>query len=323
MRTVVILLGIDEAGYGPLLGPLTVAGVAFRVPDDRADACLWRILADSITRSVRRTDIRLPIVDSKKLYSRQDGLMALERTALVMLKTAGRQPASFKSLLKVVAPKMVGDLDAYPWYARFDPALPLATSAADIGTRANAVRRDMDQQGVELIAVHADVVCEGHFNRLVEATRNKSILPLQSGMRIIQRMLERGEGVALSVCVDRNGGRERYADKLMTFFEGSSLRIREETPQRSAYELKTELGAFSIEFVVKAEERSLPVALASVFAKYVREAMMRGLNAYFLEYLPTLAPTAGYYTDAQRFLEAIAPVIVRERLDRAMLVRSR
>ena len=32
-----LVIGMDEAGYGPNLGPLVVTGVAFEVPDDRLD----------------------------------------------------------------------------------------------------------------------------------------------------------------------------------------------------------------------------------------------------------------------------------------------
>ena len=63
-----IVAGVDEAGYGPLLGPLVVTGVAFRVPDAVAEASLWDVLRGSVTRRASAKDLRLPILDSKRLY---------------------------------------------------------------------------------------------------------------------------------------------------------------------------------------------------------------------------------------------------------------
>jgi hypothetical protein len=78
-----------------------------------------------------------------------------------------------------------------------------------------------------------------------------------------------------------------------------------------------------VEFLVEGETHQLPIALASVYSKYLRELLMTGFNAYFAERDKTLKPTAGYYTDAQRFLGDIETVVRAEQLDRAMLVRSR
>ncbi len=50
---------------------------------------------------------------------------------------------------------------------------------------------------------------------------------------------------------------------------------------------------------------------------------MEGLNSFFSRHIADLKPTAGYYTDAQRFLADVEPIIVRERIDRTLLVRSR
>jgi ribonuclease HII len=56
-------------------------------------------------------------------------------------------------------------------------------------------------------------------------------------------------------------------------------------------------------FLVEGDSASLPVAAASILAKYTRELFMRALNLWFAERLPGLRPTAGYWQDARRFLE--------------------
>lgn len=317
-----IVAGIDEAGYGPLLGPLVVSGVAFEVPDGCGDADLWELLARCVCRAPGRRESRLPIADSKKLYRSAAGFAVLERTALVMLRTAERNPATLGALLRVLAPELESALREYPWYADHDPTLPRTTTPADIATRANAVRREASARGVRLRGIYCEVLPEGHFNRLVAQTHNKATVLLRLVLRLVERMRS-GCDERLRVCVDRTGGREHYVDSLLSYFQGADLRVVEESPTRSAYELAVGGRRMAIEFVVQGEDRHLPIALASVYSKYVRELMMEGLNRYFRARVQGLAPTAGYYVDAQRFLAEIAPALRAERLDAAWLVRAR
>src|SRR4051812_5849586 len=115
-----ILIGMDEAGYGPHLGPLAVAASAWYVPDEIWDAAsraaprpnrrklatatasvsndsattavldsestsrdvksrvdLYRVLRNVVCKTA--SDRRIPIADSKVLYSPSAGLRHLER----------------------------------------------------------------------------------------------------------------------------------------------------------------------------------------------------------------------------------------------------
>jgi len=74
-----------------------------------------------------------------------------------------------------------------------------------------------------------------------------------------------------------------------------------------------------VTFQPEAEAAHLPVALASTFAKYVRELAMARLNRYFNALDPELKPTAGYTTDARRWLadaEGLLSADVRAQLVR-------
>ena len=70
------VVGIDEAGYGPNLGPLVQAAVGLDLPDD--DPAGWETMKAVVRRSHEKADGRLLIDDSKKVYTR-GGLEALER----------------------------------------------------------------------------------------------------------------------------------------------------------------------------------------------------------------------------------------------------
>ena len=86
-----ILVGIDEAGYGPTLGPLVVSAAAFRIPAGTAvegsasihGFDLWDTLRKVVTRKPDRK--RIPVNDSKKIYRPGKGLAGLEEGVLPFL----------------------------------------------------------------------------------------------------------------------------------------------------------------------------------------------------------------------------------------------
>jgi hypothetical protein len=88
-------------------------------------------------------------------------------------------------------------------------------------------------------------------------------------------------------------------------FDDWSLQILRESDGRSDYVLSRQGHDVRITFCEKAEAQCLPVAVASMISKYLREALMRRFNAYWRLHLPELHPTAGYYGDGVRFLNDI------------------
>ncbi len=86
------LIGMDEAGYGPNLGPLVIAATAWKL-DARYDADLqvvdlYELLHDVISRQPRSD--RLAIADSKQIYNRATGIAGLELGVLAAMQAAGQ-----------------------------------------------------------------------------------------------------------------------------------------------------------------------------------------------------------------------------------------
>src|SRR5262245_15026643 len=79
------IVGIDEAGYGPNLGPLVMSAAACRVPNRLAGADLWHVLKKAVRPPDHEDDGRLPVGDSKLVYSTTRGLEDLETSVLAIL----------------------------------------------------------------------------------------------------------------------------------------------------------------------------------------------------------------------------------------------
>ena len=119
---------------------------------------------------------------------------------------------------------------------------------------------------------------------------------------------------------DRHGGRKSYLPLLRRYLADlEPRRVREEV-ERSEYTLAG--GRVRIVFQVRAETESLPVALASMIAKYVREVRMGLFNQFWASRIEHLRPTSGYPVDARRFLIDIRPSLRALRIPRARLVRG-
>ncbi len=95
-----------------------------------------------------------------------------------------------------------------------------------------------------------------------------------------------------------------------------------ETATISRYILSRAGSKVTVSFATEADGRFLPVALASMLAKYVRELLMLRLNRFFRARIPQLKPTAGYFSDGRRYLTEIKPLMKRLHVTQSQLVRQ-
>ncbi|HET6248905.1 MAG TPA: hypothetical protein VFE47_14510 [Tepidisphaeraceae bacterium] len=321
-----ILAGIDEAGYGPVLGPLVVGTCAFEVEADPAapPPCLWKLLRKLVSKSRSRDGKKLHINDSKLVYSTAAGLKELERSVLSVAAAAWELPENLEALLGRVAPAVVAEMARYPWYrAEYEPKYPLEQEAIAVKLFANALRGEMQRVKTQCVHLAARVICEGELNRMFDATRNKSNVLFSVAAGHLDDLLRTFGQRNLVIICDRQGGRAHYGPLLRLMFEEWDLEIVSEVETRSEYRLVRHGHPVRIVFVEKAEVGCLPVALASMLSKYLREAMMHRFNGYWQQQLPGVNPTAGYHGDGNRFLGDIEEKRRELGVMDAQLIRSR
>src|SRR3954463_15224259 len=190
-------VGLDEAGYGPNLGPLVLSSSACHVPAD-APECLWECLAAAVRKAEHPDDGRLVIDDSKKVNEGKAGLAKLEAGVLAAVglylsppnppspKGGGGEPDTSPSpfrgggwgegcwpptvhdyLSTVALGDSLDDLRGEPWFEPADP-LPAAHPADAMPAVAAALAEVGNPAGIGWGPVRTVVIPTPKFNRLLD-----------------------------------------------------------------------------------------------------------------------------------------------------------
>jgi ribonuclease HII len=318
----VVLVGIDEAGFGPILGPMIVSSSTFLLPQHLLTANLWQILGKSVGNRRKHLAGRLLIADSKKSHNKREGTKHLARTVLACLRCLGKEPETLTELLNLLCPDCLERLDGYPWYKGAGSYRILA-DPADMAIASAVLEEDLTSNGTELLELRSYCLDVAYYNKMVADVKNKASVLFTATSRLIKNAFDNFAGDDLQIIVDRQGGRVRYRRILQRMFPDMELKILKETAANSSYELQANGKQMRLHFTVGADDRFLPVSLASMVSKYLRELLVYNINRYFVGLHAELRPTAGYWKDGLRFIEDLKKNIPHVQVNTNQLIRCR
>lgn len=313
-------IGLDEAGYGPNLGPFVMTAVGCRVPEAIAQADLWKTLRKLVRQARHKADKRLLIDDSKKVYAGGKGLADLEIAALLALDC---QAEGLGDMVPLVSPIAQDELQSECWFNGQTP-LPLAMDRETLPLKAAWWKELCAQHEITWLRPRSEIVCANRFNTLIDRHGSKGAVLSLSFVRLLQAVLEQAkEEEPVHITVDKHGGRNQYSAMLQDAFPDGWVVAREEALLESRYEVLGLSRPVHITFCVEGDCREMTVALASMISKYLREAFMTEWNAFWQKEVPGIKPTAGYPGDARRFYEEIRPALARLNVSEDKVWRKR
>jgi hypothetical protein len=326
--------GIDEAGYGPNLGPMVMTAVVAESTTAVAGPSgspavldFWRDLPTTVDRA-GGDPARLWVDDSKAIYRGGKGRDRLELACLAAVHAAvGSLPTSHLELLKALGVDPCADAELSLWLdGRLDGSGWPTTGHREAAERLCELRPlDPPHGGWRIISVRSVVFAPVRFNAGLEAHGVKSGVHFDAFIRLLAPLWELGaDGVATSVCGDKHGGRHFYLPELSRAFPDTWIDRGPEGPELSRYLIRTGRRRLELTLLPRAEATDGLVALASMVSKTVRELWMDAFNAYWSARVPGLRPTAGYHTDAHRFRREIETAAsVEHQLDLSVWWRSK
>ncbi len=319
------LLGTDEAGYGPNLGPLVVSATLWEVPDGVDSLELGRRLAPHVVASPGQMPAGQPCVvigDSKSLYNPGRGLGYLESGLWAAWQSLGQGPTTWREVWQRLAAEALATEADSPWYGEYDCPLPCDAAPARIEQAASALSQGLRQAGARLLAMRSRALFPAAFNQQVAQADSKGSVLSHTTLALAAELIAPLGDAPISVVCDKHGGRDRYQPLLAEHFPEPFIEIHGEGRAASVYRFGPPQRRIEFRFQMQAESH-VPAALASMASKYLRELAMQAWNQFWCARIEGLQPTAGYPQDARRFMQAIAPLQQELGIDAARIWRNR
>ncbi len=189
-------VGIDEAGYGPNLGPLVMTAVVAELSepgraDARADAAtnldFWADLAGTVDRAGGDRG-RLWVDDSKAILRGGHGRDRLEAACLAAVHAAGQGlPESLAALVAALGDGTIEEAELSPWFDAEGRAARWPWGCSPEMAEQGLARRPLEPAGGiwRLTAIESVVVGPARFNAELASASSKAEVHFAAFARLL------------------------------------------------------------------------------------------------------------------------------------------
>ncbi len=304
-----LVVGVDENGLGPRLGPLIATALSVEI---RGRYDVGRL---------RRRGLALGLTDSKEVSG--FGKMAFaESISLALVERLGGAPMSDAdallgelcvgeaSTLKAPCPN---EATARQCWSR---PVELPAFGGDLA-EGHAIIDRLEGRGVVRVRrLRSAVACSGVLNHELAKGRNK----LSVDLALFESLLLDAQAALtepLEAVCGMVGGIRDYLSYFSRFSSAEALTVAK---GRRVYDVS---GVGRVRFEVDADRRHLPVGLASMVGKYVRELWMHRIHRFYAQYAE-LKPASGYHDPVtSRFILETLPLREKFGVERDCFERKR
>jgi len=347
------VLGIDEAGYGPDIGPLVVTSSLFRLSEKYHQQKFWKALSEIISKKTKEFPEKVIVSDSKDIFKNHPkNYLIGEITVLCFYSLLHSLPLNFQEFLQNI---FLDNLDLFQKRCKtfskytyrmcwgnnnFFSEDPLNSRNLDPGPFLDnlfpKLKRVMKGSEIDLIDIKSIVLCPHLYNESI-TKKGKLFLNYLQFERLIENALKRilienssvkdkEETVKLEkkykkeirnfkkneqknnlnsifVIADKLGSKKYYTNYLKSvLLRDFNIKVLEQSRDISTYKLSNNLE-IRISFIKEGDKTHFPIALSSVFSKYIRERFIKNINEFFATKIQNLEPTKGYAYKIEKFIE--------------------
>ncbi len=347
------VLGIDEAGYGPDIGPLVVTSSLFRLSEKYNSEKFWETLSEIVSKKTKEFPEKVIVADSKDIFKNHPkNYLIGETTALCSYCLLYPVPLNFQEFLQNI---FLDNLDLFQKRCKtfseytyrmcwgnnnFFSEDPLNSKNLNPKPYINdlfpKLKKVIKSSGIDLIDIKSIVLCPHLYNESI-TKKGKLFLNYLQFERLIENALKRilienisvkdkEETVKLEkkykketrnfkkneqknnlnsifVIADKLGSKKYYINYLKSvLLRDFNIKVLEQSRDISTYKLSNN-SEIRISFIKEGDKTHFPIALSSVFSKYIRERFIKNINEFFATKIQNLEPTKGYAYKIEKFIE--------------------
>jgi ribonuclease HII len=251
-------LGIDENGYGPIMGPLVITGTC----------------ANKNVKKGWPQDIK----DSKKIFVRdKKSYKTIEEISLALFFLLyGYFPENPEEYIEKFSSFKCPYSFKNNICTENIPQSFLWSIKSDTYKTIDILDRFFKKNSINIIDIKSVILCPFEFNNLCTSKVKKDLINFLQFEKIIKYFSDKSS--TISILAGKIGGRNKYSQFLEETFPFWEYQVIQEKKEKSSYIFKNKDKKVNINFLKNVENQSFPACLSGIIGKYIREIIMTSIN---------------------------------------------